>query len=230
MPYVPLSRIKTDLYTYGGQFELQRNNEEYTGYYHALYDGTYYTGRTPNDTPVEILVPIEAAEQEPYTVFDPAVISRVEDQTDTFELSVAQLEKIDQPAPDVTVEISEYNQVARKGPVKDAQPSVGLTPYNLKPDSEDYQVGEIIRYFAKKLNELYYLEISKETFEELRAQDEKYHWQLYLTFSIPWQIVGSKDQVEQTNFNIVTFTERKKKIQGLQQFLDNNYLKFYKES
>ena len=230
MGYVPLSRIQTNLYTYGGEFQLQRNREEYTGYYHALYDGTYFTGKTPNDTPVEILIPIQAEEKEPYTVFDPTVISRVEDQTDTFELSVAQLEQTDQSQPNVTIEISEYYNTIRRTPTDPDLPTVGLTPYNPHPTSEDYTLGEIIRYFAKKQNELYYLEISKETFEELRSQDTKYHWQLYLNFSIPWQISGDKEQVQRTNNNVVRLTERRKKIQGFQQFLKYDYLKFYKES
>lgn len=60
MPYIPKNKIQTNLYTIGNEFMFveeslkwdrsQHNQGEfYVGYYHKLYNGKYYTGKTPND-------------------------------------------------------------------------------------------------------------------------------------------------------------------------------------
>lgn len=56
--YIPKNRIKTNLYTAGGEYVFKGNQEEYKGYFHSLYDGTFYTGRTPNDPPIVEIINI----------------------------------------------------------------------------------------------------------------------------------------------------------------------------
>ena len=48
MAYYPKNRIVTNLYTRGGEFSTTITGQEYTGYYYKLYNGTYFTGKTPN--------------------------------------------------------------------------------------------------------------------------------------------------------------------------------------
>jgi hypothetical protein len=48
MAYIPKNKIKTNLFTNGGEFSLT-NNKDYVGPYHKLYNGKTYTGATPDD-------------------------------------------------------------------------------------------------------------------------------------------------------------------------------------
>jgi hypothetical protein len=49
MAYFPKNKIKTNLYTRGQEFIFLTTKENYTGYYHKLYNGKFFTGKTPND-------------------------------------------------------------------------------------------------------------------------------------------------------------------------------------
>jgi hypothetical protein len=96
------------------------------------------------------------------------------------------------------------------------------------PTQQDYEIGNFIRYFVKKVNENIYTEISKNTFDKLRNNDPNYASFLYKVFNIVWVIKGDKDLVSQTNEKIVSTTERNLRIVGLKSYLNNNYLEFYK--
>ena len=54
---VPLSKIKSGLYTQGGEYVDKKTQKPYKGYYYNLY-GKFYAGKTydPDATPVEIEV------------------------------------------------------------------------------------------------------------------------------------------------------------------------------
>ena len=47
-----------------------------------------------------------------------------------------------------------------------------------------------------------YLEIDKNTYDNLVSKNSQYLWQLYLPFNLPWQITGIQEQVARTNKNI----------------------------
>jgi len=96
------------------------------------------------------------------------------------------------------------------------------------PTQQDYEIGNFIRYFVKKVNENIYTEISKNTFDKLRNNDPNYASFLYKIFNLTWTIKGDKDLVSQTNEKIVSTTERNLRIVGLKSYLNNNYLEFYK--
>lgn len=49
MTYIPKNKIQTDLYTNGEEFVYLSNDLEYIGSYYRLYNGKYFTGKTPND-------------------------------------------------------------------------------------------------------------------------------------------------------------------------------------
>lgn len=55
MTYFPKNKIQTNLYTPGGEFILALTQTEYIGYYYKLYNGKYYTGRTPSTPNTEEL-------------------------------------------------------------------------------------------------------------------------------------------------------------------------------
>ena len=48
MAYIPKNKIQTNLYTSGGEFVYLDSKLDYVGPYYKLYDGTYFTGETPN--------------------------------------------------------------------------------------------------------------------------------------------------------------------------------------
>lgn len=64
MAYIPKNKIQTNLYTAGKQFTYVenmptwRNKPFYIGYYHKLYNGKFYSGKTPNDINIKELIQI----------------------------------------------------------------------------------------------------------------------------------------------------------------------------
>jgi len=56
MAYIPKNKIQTNLYTSGGEYAYASNLESYVGYYHKLYNGKFFTGKTPNESNIKELV------------------------------------------------------------------------------------------------------------------------------------------------------------------------------
>jgi len=96
------------------------------------------------------------------------------------------------------------------------------------PTQKDYDIGNFIRYFAKKNNENSYIETSEKIYNELSVKNSIYDYSSYLIFSFNWKLTGEKDKVLKTNRNIILSTEQNQKINGLGIYLKNNYLAFYK--
>tara|TARA_B110000211_G_C14093299_1_gene560832 strand:+ start:17046 stop:17633 length:588 start_codon:yes stop_codon:yes gene_type:complete len=105
-----------------------------------------------------------------------------------------------------------------------------LVPPYIKPfpTQKDYEIGNFIRYFAKKNNENIYIETSKEIYNELNVKNANYDFKSYFIFSLQWKLTGNKSKVISTNQNIVLLTEGNNNIKGLGTYLKNNYLEFYK--
>ena len=53
-------------------------------------------------------------------------------------------------------------------------------------------------------------------------------WQLYLPFNLPWQLTGTQEQVARTNKNIVDLTSVRLQLPKFGDYLNNNYLKYYR--
>ena len=58
MPYVPKSRIQTNLYTAGKEYRVEGTQQPYIGYYYKTFTGQLFTGKNPDDRPNNVLVPI----------------------------------------------------------------------------------------------------------------------------------------------------------------------------
>ena len=127
--------------------------------------------------------------------------------------------------PFLDPEVSNYNILSEK-----PSPKQIPLPYYPNPTSNDYLLGEFQRYFMKQINALLFTEISKKDYTALINKNETYLWQLYTPISIPWEVSGDKDQVQQTNKRITLLTEQQNKIFGFSQFIEKTggYLKFYK--
>ena len=201
MPYYPKNRIETNLYTRGREFSVTITGEEYKGYYYKLYNGTFFTGKTPNDKPNQELIPLI-----PQLVEESPVIVTLSQDND--------------------LNLRKYVSLLETSP-KDKRLPV---PYYPKPTKQDYELGEIQRYFSKKVNEIIFIEISQIDFDNLIEQNSAYLWQYYTTFSIPWEISGIKDEVENINKKIVALAEFNNKVAGFGTYIikTGGFLKFYK--
>ena len=104
-----------------------------------------------------------------------------------------------------------------------------LEPYLPQLTDQDYTVGDFKRYFAKQINALSYTEISLAQYNTLRARSNKYLWQYYQIFNLPWVITGDEMEIAKTNRNNTLLAEKLNNIKGLQQFLQEDYTKFYKK-
>jgi hypothetical protein len=56
MAYIPKNKIQTNLYTSGGEYTLLSSGQNYIGYYYKLYNGKYFTGKTPNEPNSEEII------------------------------------------------------------------------------------------------------------------------------------------------------------------------------
>ena len=201
--YFPKSSTVNNLYSNGELVNVQ-TREIYTGYYYETYNEKYFAGRDPNDLKTQIELE-----------FIPK-----EDGGGGFL-----------PPPTTDLRFSTRNNInysnLKGEPIQleQLQPFPNFLPL---PTPQDYQIGEFQRYFAKKINEEKYTEISLTTFNELKAQDPKYFFSQYIQFSLPWKLTGEKEQVARTNKNIIELTERQNNVFFLGKFLKFNYLQFYK--
>ena len=57
MSYYPKSQIITNLYTNGNELFLQSDGSPYAGFYYKTSNGSYFSGKTPQDIPSVKLLP-----------------------------------------------------------------------------------------------------------------------------------------------------------------------------
>lgn len=215
--YIPKNRITTNLYTNTNELVYKISKLPYNGYYWKTYDGKFFTGKTPNDTPYQ--------ELEKNTIVEDSINPIVPSSGIAFTDSPSPLS--DDNAPYSEKLIIDYSRLKN---INLNQPSQKLTPqqYYPTPTSDDYKLGSFTRYFISKINEPICIELNKSTYDKISQQDNNWNWEIYTPFNIQWALTGEKEQVYKTNRNIVLIEERKIKSKGLSILLKNDYLKFYK--
>jgi len=218
MPYIPLNRVKTNLYTSGGEYRYTSTKEEYAGPYHMLYNGRIFTQPSPDSENKYELEKIQT--QDLGAANTQAPVSQIAYFNNDPDPAIDTLDVIPRNV---------LNYTTLKGGNDLLFKTYKLpTAYQPTPAESDYKTGEIIRYFTKKTNELVYVEVSLEEYTGFSTKSPQYAWTEYLTFSLPWQISGKEEEVGKVNRNMVLLTEQRNKIRGLQEFLRFDYLKFYK--
>ena len=95
------------------------------------------------------------------------------------------------------------------------------------PTPQDNQNGQFNRYFCKKNNETRYLEIDKDTYQQLQKRDPKIAWDLYTPIIVLWIIQGNQTQVYNSNKATVQAIETNAKWGGFSQYFQEKYLKYY---
>ena len=219
--YYPKSQIKTNLYTYGDEYVITLTQAAYTGYYFLTSTGQAFTGRTPDDRPNQELTKVD-----PVTKNEGGPLG-------TLKNSSSPIFSAHNPfASNIINEVDilsslDYAQITNANIFN---PSKVLVPYYIAPTptEQDYQIGEFRRYFCKKGNEILYLEINKTQYDLLVTKNSSILFSLYGPFNLPWQITGTQEQVARTNKNIVELTSQRLKLPRFGDYLNNNYLKYYR--
>ena len=220
--YIPKNRIKTNLFTPGDEYMVKQTKEIYTGYYHSLWTGKFYSGKNQNEKNKIELVPLAPTDG----LGTPDLPPSLED------INVIALFTND---PDPIVDEDEWNQgdivtylrITDQDEEDDQPREVPFQAYP-KPTEEDYKLGVFTRYFCVKINEPRYLELDKDTYEKLKKQDANWVWELYNCFTIQWTLKGNRDDVVIANRNQTLIAQRRIRKIGLSGFLDENWLKFYR--
>ena len=203
--YFPKSQITTDLYTNGKEFIYINSNTEYIGFYFKTSNGKYYTGKNPNDSPVqEIIIPN----------FD-----KTEDAEEGAAGSYTD-EAILYLVPDVYAKAQNMgnNDVPPKPP----------TQYNNLPAKENYELGEYQRYFASKQNEINYTEISFEEYRQFQNEEQTVDYLMYNTFQLPWLISGKRNKVYNINKKTIQRIQIQYSLQGFTSYFKNKYDQYFK--
>lgn len=203
--YFPKSQITTDLYTNGKEFIYINSNTEYIGFYFKTSNGKYYTGKNPNDSPVqEIIIPN----------FD-----KTEDAEEGAAGSYTD-EAILYLVPDVYAKAQNLgnNDVPPKPP----------TQYNNLPAKENYELGEYQRYFASKQNEINYTEISFEEYRQFQNEEKIVDYLMYNTFQLPWLISGKRNEVYNINKKTIQRIQIQYSLQGFTSYFKNKYDQYFK--
>ena len=216
MQYFPKSQIKPNLYTNGEEFVYKKNlNLFYTGYYYELSTGKKYTGKDPNNGVGIELIP--AKDDVLKTSLDSDAIPPTLSNTPSGA-NVINLVELDLQGDD---ELYYYDSVVvfSYPPLADFQRRLLPSPYYSSPTGTDISVGEYRRYFAKKTNELIYIEISKETYTKFKSNDPTVASDLYECLYLPWSLEGE----EEVNRKIVALVERDNKWYGFTSYFRGRF-------
>ena len=208
MTYIPSNRIKTDLYTNGTEYQIESTGVTYVGPYWKKYTGEIFTGKNPNETPSQKLVPINNPSNNALT--------------DNTSYSFMEIDDVPKPL------VIEYLNIKNIDPTTLTKNLP--TSHYPKPTEDDYKLGVFTRYFCVKSNELVYYELDKKTYDKLVNQDKEWLWELYIPFQIPWTLIGDEKEVCKINTGIINLQEQRNKRKGLNIFLKGDCLKFWKGS
>jgi len=223
--YYPKTQIKTNLYTNGGEYMYSSNKKEYIGYYWKTSSGKIFTGKTPQDPPIELLVPMVPSFKEP------------SDIKGSFLYIYDGIDYADPNSPSLNNNIEEIeenyneNDINIYSNLKNIKTDkITLLPIyspNI-PTDNDYKIGEYRRYFCKKINEIIYIEINANFYNKLVSKNSEVAFEYYTPFNIPWKLTGDKEQVFKVNKNIVELTMKQLKLSSFNKYLKEDYVKYYK--
>ncbi len=199
MKYYPKNKIKTNLYTQGGEYINSETQEVYVGYYYELYNGKFFSGKEPGDYPNTPLI-----KQKPY----------IEEDGKSYIVYNKGSEKI-----------KDYLKLNGIDPnsKKIIPQSHILTTSNI-----NYEKNKITRYFLKQINKEIYLEVNEKTFNNINEQNNDWYWEKYIPFKLVWVIKGSYLNVERENKKRVEDINRIWGFKKFHLYLNENYTKYLK--
>lgn len=204
--YYPLSQITPNLTTSNGDFILVSNGETYIGDYYATSDGKYFSGKTPQDGPNNLIIPndLNNSQQD----VEPG-------KTGTYNTEIPNTISYLPP--------SYINAVSM--PMNKAN---APTPSIILPTDKDYEIGEFQRYFLKRNNSLKYIEIDVDTYNNYKTENPQTQYQLYTPTYINWNISGDPIDVYNTNRKLSIQTVKNLKWYGFEQSFKSKFCKYFK--
>jgi hypothetical protein len=202
MTYYPKKMVNTDLYANKGEFVLANNGNDYEGYYHETYDGSFFSGKTPLDPNRQLLYKSTLTERQ----------NRI-NQLPPLQggLTYEGLGSTDQ-------------SIYRFGDDPDS-----FTP---RPIGQDYKRGYITRYFATRRNQSppQIVEIPQQVHDDILKRNGNYNFALWRVISLFWKISGplrdTRDRNGVVTKGIVNTNERiiqdaNQQMRGIRQYLSN---------
>jgi hypothetical protein len=207
--YYPKSQIKTNLRAKEGEFVLANTKTPYRGYYYTTSNGEVYSGKTPSDPTTQLLQYASKDSLNPFSSQDAEAgfEESYSSNSSIFLLPSSYL---------LSTKINTSNL-----------PPLPKSIYPI-PTENDYKLGEFQRYFIKKSNETKFIEISLEDYRKFVNRDTDVMFELYTPIQISWILTGEKEQVYQTNQNIVAKAEREQNLPGFTQYFKDRFTQFYK--
>ena len=202
MTYIPKSMVNTNLYTSGGQLADSEGNP-YEGYYHGLFTGQNFSGKTPLSPNKKQLFPST--------------------QTLTQLSSGNNVPNTEQNLQFQTLNPTDQD-LYKFGKDPDY--------FVVQPTGEDYKRGTITRYFSRRKNQTppEIREISKPTFDDISRQGREYNYALWDVISMFWKITGplndSKNKNGVLTAGIVNTNERlrasaNQQMRGIKSYLND---------
>lgn len=206
LKYYPLTRIKPNLYTRGGQF-TNPDGTPYVGRYYLLYNGEAYAGINPVVGSNQLLTPVQEAPS-------PATRSALSDPRSQTYAAV---------------------RTNRQRTQSDAELGE-LVPYYPVPLESDYERGYFTRYFAKAASGPgYVIEISQTDWADISEGNTAQTLLAYEAISMLWQLTGPLNDTRVSQYQVKggvydtnkRVTEAKAKgFVGLVAFIGGDYTKF----
>jgi len=229
MPYYPLSQIKPNLYTNGGEYVLSTTKENYIGYYYEVSNGKKYTGKTPQDGQNILLI-----YSLNITNDSPPLPENLNDSfiSITYYNSPISYLKI---LPNGQVEETIYPLDTKINSKKysSTNPIISrIIPPQFKPlpTVKDYSLGVFQRFFCKKNNENIYFETDSDSHAKLSQRNSGIAFDLYSSLPTLWYLKGDKEKIYQANKGLIRLIEQNQKWHGFSQFFKEDYLKYYQSS
>jgi len=202
MPYFPQNRIIANQHTPGGEYQLASNGKEYIGFYFKTFTGQAFTGKNPQDTPNKKLLP--------------KVDGVVEQVPKGLQIGF------------FSRDANYYNFITQTRGKNVVIYNNELPSYNKPlPSENDYIIGEFVRYFYKKRNNIFFIETNETDYKETLKYPNGYTYSLYKPFKLSWKLTGDPEEVATTNYNIILLTERNAQVTGFSQYL-TNYTEYYR--
>lgn len=204
--YYPKSQIKTNLFTSGNEYVYLGTNNLYSGSYFITGDGKIFTGKNSNNKPNN---PLEA----------------VSINLNDFPIDNPELEEF----PDSYNIIDDDYYWAKKINLNDTtpfpKPPIQIQPL---PTPNNYNIGEIQRYFTSKINEVKYTEINESQYNSFVSKDSTVQHSLYIAFQLPWVITGNRSNTYNVNMKTVNRVQKNFKLQGFKSYFKGRYDQLFK--
>lgn len=199
--YFPKNKIKTGLHANTGEFVYADDLSPFTGNYYSLYNGKFFEGKSPTKNNKQIIP---------------------SPQTSTLPIDTDSGNKPNYVLDPDTKTLSYI--------VVSGQSRLLPTFYYPQPSEKDYQTGQFIRYFCKKVNESVFLEINKTDYDGLFDKNSRYVYSLYKPFYLYWYITGDRKEISIINKRVTLRAQELLQLNGLDKFMMSigGYDKFFK--